>query len=94
MILIFSERKIKSQDRLEISETIDIHRESEKAILLRRVRSFVNGTKIPEQWWFPKSYISIRDDAIEIPDWLWERRKPATPKGCHQKGGTCCGRHH
>lgn len=89
VIFQLREQKIAALDCATVTIAHQLERQTEKAILLAVIhRSPAGERKVC--YWFPKSQIKL-DGAqpfgeiklqafkkIEIPDWLWEKRTPAT----------------
>lgn len=63
---------------LKWDKSVKCVRETKKGILLSVYE------KEDDEWieyWFPKSQLNLDEEGIQMPQWLWDRRDPATPMG-------------
>ncbi len=62
---------------IKVSTLHRIGRETEKAVLLEVVHSVGGMDAKKIGYWLPKSQITYDSKKIEIPDWLWQKKREA-----------------
>jgi len=86
MIIKLCEKCVMSLDRQQTSLIHRLEKQTEKAVLLAELhRTGANERKVC--YWFPKSQVLVDNEMpwgeidlqaakkIEVPDWLWEKRR-------------------
>ena len=62
---------------VRVSTAHRIGAETEKGLLLEVVH-VVDGMDVKKiGYWLPKSQIKVENGTIEIPDWLWQKKRKA-----------------
>ena len=80
VIFQLTEKASKASINLEGVRVSTAHRigaETEKGLLLEVVH-VVDGMDVKKiGYWLPKSLIKVENGTIEIPDWLWQKKREA-----------------
>jgi len=75
MIIHLGESKSSALNGVEITTYNFIERETPKAILLKAEKIAAGMIISRHEYWLPRSLIKLGSEKVEIPDWLWEKKR-------------------
>ena len=77
VIFQLTEKASINLEGVRVSTAHRIGAQTEKGLLLEVVH-VVNGMDVKKiGYWLPKSQIKVEGGTIEIPDWLWQKKREA-----------------